>query len=206
MTVLEILKPLIELAAARKVKVVLMTALGVNADDNIPYREAEILLEKSGTPYVIVRPNWFTDNFVTYWGEGIKHGVIAVPAGEGKSSFIDTRDIADSVVAALTSSAFDGKAFDLTGPEALGYAEAAALIGKATGKEVAYVALTDDAFVSQLVGFGVPEAYAKFLASIFYPVREGWTAGVTNSVETLTGNPPRTVAAWVAENAGTLKG
>lgn len=206
MTTVETLKPLIEIAAARKVKVVLMTAFGVDADDSIPYRQAEILLEKSGTPYVIVRPNWFTDNFVTYWGEGIKHGVIAVPAGEGKSAFIDTRDIADSVVAALTTSAHDGKSFNLTGPDALSYGEAAALISKATGKEVNYIAVTDDAFVSQLVGFGVPEAYARFLAAIFYPVREGWTAAVTPAVQTLTGKAPRSVAAWVAENAAVLKG
>src|SRR3712207_7295368 len=48
-----------------------------------------------------------TDNFQLFWLEGIKHGVIAVPAGEGKSSFIDVRDIASSAAAALTSSAFD---------------------------------------------------------------------------------------------------
>ena len=64
----------------------------------------------------------------------------------------------------------------------------------------------DDTFVGILVGAGVPEVYARFLASIFHPVREGWTAVVTDDVRTLTGHPARQVAAWVKENAAILKG
>ena len=202
-----LLLPIIEAAATRGVKVVLQSVLGVDADDSIPYRQAEIALEKSGVRWVVLRPNWFTDNFVNYWKPGIDAaGDIAVPAADGKSSFIDARDIADSAAAALTTDRFDGKAFNLTGPEALGYAEAAALISEAIGKPVAYQAVDDDTFVGILVGAGVPEVYARFLASIFYPVREGWTAVVTDDVRTLTGHPARQVAAWVKENAAILKG
>jgi uncharacterized protein YbjT (DUF2867 family) len=201
-----LLLPVIEAAATRGVKVVLLSVFGVDADDSIPYRQAEIALEKSGVRWVVLRPNWFTDNFINYWKPGIDAaGVIAVPAADGKSSFIDARDIADSAAAALTTDHFDGKAFNLTGPEALGYAEAAALISDAMGKPVAYQAVDDDSFVGNLVGAGVPEVYARFLASIFYPVREGWTAAITDDVRTLTGHPARSVAAWVKENAEVLK-
>ncbi len=201
-----LLLPIIEAAATRGVKVVLQSVLGVDADDSIPYRQAEIALENSGVRWVVLRPNWFTDNFVNYWKPGIDAaGVIAVPAADGKSSFIDVRDIADSAAAALTTDRFDGKAFNLTGPEALGYSEAAALISEAIGKPVAYQAVDDDTFVGTLVGAGVPEVYARFLASIFYQVREGWTAVVTDDVRTLTGHPARQVAAWVKENAAALK-
>ncbi|WP_026789507.1 SDR family oxidoreductase [Pleomorphomonas oryzae] len=201
-----LLLPIIEAAATRGVKVVLQSVFGVDADDSIPYRQAELALEKSGVRWVVLRPNWFTDNFINYWKPGINAaGVIAVPAANGKSSFIDARDIADSAAAALTTDRFDGKAFNLTGPEALGYAEAAALISEAIGKPVAYHAIDDDTFVGNLVGAGVPEVYARFLASIFYPVREGWTATVTDDVRTLTGHPARQVADWVKQNAETLK-
>ncbi|MBS1166829.1 MAG: NAD(P)H-binding protein [Proteobacteria bacterium] len=201
-----LLLPVIEAAATRGVKVVLLSVFGVDADDSIPYRQAEIALEKSGVRWVVLRPNWFTDNFINYWKPGIDAaGVMALPAADGKSSFIDARDIADSAAAALTTDRFDGKAFNLTGPEALGYAEAAALISEAIGKPVAYQAVDEDTFVGNLVGAGVPEVYARFLASIFYPVREGWTAAVTDDVRTLTGHPARSVAAWVKENVDVLK-
>jgi uncharacterized protein YbjT (DUF2867 family) len=31
-------------------------------------------LEKSCTLYVTLRPNWFSDNFHTFWKSGIEHG------------------------------------------------------------------------------------------------------------------------------------
>lgn len=198
------LLPVIEAAAARKVKVVLMTALGVDADDAIPYRQVELALERSGTPFVILRPNWFADNFHTFWKAGIDHGVIALPAAEGKTSFIDARDIAESAAAALSTDRFDGRAFNLTGPEALTYGEAAAILSSVTGKPIAYTAVSDDAFVGILTGAGVPEPYARFLATLFHPVREGWTARVTGDVETLTGQAPRALSTYAQDNAARL--
>jgi len=202
---MELLLPFIEAAAARKVKVVFQSVFGVDADDNIPYRQVEIALEKSGTPYVILRPNWFADNFHTFWKAGIDHGQISLPAGVGKSSFIDARDIAESAAAALTSSAVNGKAFNLTGSEALSYTEAASILSEVLGRPVSYVAVADDAFVATLTGAGVPADYARFLASIFYPVREGWTAIVTGDVEALTGKQPRSLRTYAQDHAADLK-
>ncbi|MDQ0390710.1 SDR family oxidoreductase [Labrys monachus] len=200
-----LLLPLIAAAAARKVKVVLQSVLGVDADDAIPYRQVEIALETSGTPYVILRPNWFADNFHTFWKPGIDHGQIALPAADGKSSFIDARDIAAGAVAALTSSDFDGRAFNLTGPEALSYAEAALILSEVIGRPIAYNAIDDATFIGILTGAGVPADYAAFLASIFHPVRAGWTAAVTGDVETLTGRPPRSLRTYATDNASLLK-
>ncbi|MGB0670346.1 MAG: SDR family oxidoreductase [Rhodospirillales bacterium] len=204
LTIVEMLAPVIEAAAKRGVKVVLQSVFGADADEDIPYRKVERLLENSGTPYVILRPNWFADNFHVFWKHGIDVGEITVPAATGKSSFIDARDIAASAVAALTSDRFNGKAFSLTGPEALSYGEAATLIAKALGKPVAYRAIDDAAFIAMLTGAGLPDGYASFLAAIFHPVREGWTAVVTGDVETLTGKAPRPLATYVADNADKL--
>ncbi len=202
---IDALTPVVEEAARRKVKIVFLSVFGVDADDSIPYRQVELKIIASGAPYVILRPNWFADNFHTYWKAGIEHGQIAVPAGEGKSSFIDVRDIADSAASALTSTDFDNKAFNLTGPKALSYGEAAAIISQAIGKPVGYSAVSDDVFIGILTGAGVPKDYAAFLASIFYPVREGWTSAVTGDVETLTGHAPRSLETYVADHVAALK-
>lgn len=201
----ELLLPVIQAAAARGVKVVLQTVFGVDADDAIPYRQVEIALERSGTPYVILRPNWFSDNFHNFWKAGIDHGQIALPAGTGKSSFIDVRDIAESAAVALTTDRFDGQSFNLTGPEAVSYADAAQLLSEVAGKPVRYVPIDDSAFVEALTGAGVARDYADFLASIFHPVREGWTAAVTDHVQTLTGHAPRSLATYVRDNAQRLR-
>jgi uncharacterized protein YbjT (DUF2867 family) len=195
------LQPLIEAAAARGIKVVLQTAIGVDADDNIPFRRLELLLERSGAPFVILRPNWFTDNFATYWRAGVEQGEIRVPAGNGKTSFIDTRDIAAAAAGALTNSAHDGKAFVLTGAESYDYAEAAVLLSNALGRRIAYQPVDGKTFVSEAAAGGVPQDYAELLAAIFHPVAEGWTAGVTDAVQTLSGKQPRTLKASIADLA-----
>ncbi|ELL0571305.1 SDR family oxidoreductase [Vibrio fluvialis] len=200
-----LLEPVNQAAAERNVKVVFQSVLGVDADDSIPYRQVEIALENSGVPYVILRPNWFADNFHTYWKAGIDQGVIGVPAGEGKSSFIDVRDIASSAAAALTTNRFDNQAFNLTGPEALSYAQAAQKISEALGKPVAYQAMEEGAFCDLLKSVGVPADYAEFLTSIFYPVREGWTAGVSDAVVTLTGKAPRSLDEYIADHLAELR-
>ncbi|ELI5734083.1 SDR family oxidoreductase [Vibrio fluvialis] len=200
-----LLEPVIQAAAERNVKVVFQSVLGVDADDSIPYRQVEIALENSGVPYVILRPNWFADNFHTYWKAGIDQGVIGVPAGEGKSSFIDVRDIASSAAAALTTNRFDNQAFNLTGPEALSYAQAAQKISAALGKPVVYQAMEEGAFCDLLKSVGVPADYAEFLTSIFYPVREGWTAGVSDAVATLTGKAPRSLDEHIADHLAELR-
>ncbi|WP_165313976.1 SDR family oxidoreductase [Vibrio ziniensis] len=200
----ELLIPVVEAAAARNVKVVFQSVLGVDADDSIPYRQVEIALENSGVPYVILRPNWFSDNFHTYWKAGIDQGVIAVPAADGKSSFIDVRDIASSAAAALSTDKFDNQAFNLTGPEAFSYAEAAAKISSALGKPVQYQAIEEGAFCDMLKSVGVPADYAEFLTSIFYPVREGWTAGVSDAVQVLTGKPARSLDSYIKDHLADL--
>lgn len=196
-----LLLPVVQGLAARGVKIVFQSVFGVDADDSIPYRQVELAVEAAGVPFVILRPNWFADNFHTFWHGGILQGGISLPAGQGKSSFIDVRDIAESAAAALTRKDFDGQAFNLTGPHALSYAEAATVLGQVIGRPVAYQAIDDASFIATLTAHGVPDDYAQFLASIFHPVREGWTAPVSDAVLTLTGHPARSLQTYAADHA-----
>ncbi|MBG5074382.1 SDR family oxidoreductase [Pseudomonas aeruginosa] len=204
LNVRDLLLPFVEAAASRKVKIVFQSAFGVDANGANPMRQMEILLEKSGTPHVILRPNWFSDNFHHFWKAGLDQGQIALPAGDSRTSFIDVRDIAASAIAALTSTAFDGKAFNLTGPEALSYADAAAILSEVTGKPVRYAATSDKAFIDMLENNGVPAANAAHMASIFHPVRQGWMSVVTDDVMKLTGKRPRTLREYAQDKVAAL--
>ena len=201
-----LLMPVVEQLAARRIKIVFQSAFGVDADDSIPYRQVELAIERSGTPFVILRPNWFADNFHTYWLAGVRQGLVAVPAGQGRSSFIDARDIAASAAAALTRSDVNGQAFNLTGPEALSYGEAVQRLSEVIGRPVRYEAVDDAGFIAQLAGAGVPRDYAELLAALFHPVREGWTAAVTDAVQQLTGQPPRSLRTYAEDHRQLLAG
>lgn len=188
-----VLLPLVQALTERRIKVVFMSALGVDADDSIPYRQVELAIERSGAPFVILRPNWFADNFHTFWRAGVAQGLMQLPAGQGATSFIDARDIAEAAAAALVRDDVNGRAFNLTGPQALGYAQAADMLSTALQRPVRYEAVSDELFVNQMQQAGLPADYAQFLAGIFHPVREGWTALVTDGVQQLTGRAPRSL-------------
>ncbi len=196
-----LLAPLIQEAKRRGLqKVVLMTAMGVNYDESTPFRRAEVELEKSGLGYNIIRPNWFMQNFHTFWIGGIKEfGKILLPAGDAKTSFIDSRDISEVAAKLLLDDSQSGKAFDLTGPEALTHAQVASLISQGTGRKVAYQEIEPTALKKSLLQAGLPEDYSDMLLFILEKLKAGYSAAITESVPQLLGRPARKFAGYVQD-------
>lgn len=196
-----LLAPLIDEAKARGLKrVVLMTAMGANADENAPMRKAEHRLETSGLAYNIIRPNWFMQNFHTFWLHGIQAvGQILLPVGDAKGSFIDTRDIAAVAARLLTSEEFVNRDFDLTGGRALDHAEVAAILTQATGKHVGFTDITPDAMLQGLLGAGLPQDYAEFLVLILGYFKAGYAERTTDAVQQITGQVPRTIEQYAKD-------
>ncbi len=198
------LSPVIEAAAARKVKIVYLSALGADAHPDQDHFKVETILKSSGTTHVSLRPNWFADNFHTFWKSDVLRGNLRLPAAQGKLGFIDARDIAACAAAALTSGKFDGGAFTITGPESLTYTQAAKILSTALKRTIKYTALTVDEYVKVRTSEGFPAEFARALADFFAPVRDGETAVVTNSVLELTGQPPRTLAVYARDHVADL--
>ncbi|XDD49856.1 NmrA family NAD(P)-binding protein [Leptospira sp. WS92.C1] len=198
-----ILNPWIEKAKSKKLqKVVLMTAMGVeHSPEDLPFRKLEIALKKSGLVYNILRPNWFMQNFQTFWISGIlKDKKIYFPAGNAKTSFIDARDIASSTVALLLGDSLNGQEFTLTGKESLTHEEVAAKLSKATGLNISFADITPEDFKKGLVEAGVNEDYANVLVYIAGALKEGHASPVLDTVKQITGNEPILFNQYANEN------
>lgn len=187
-----LLGPLIDQARERKLeKVVMMTALNANAIEETPMRQAELRLERSGLTYNIIRPNWFMQNFNSFWIKGIlEANTVFLPVGEGRASFIDARDIAAAAAALLDSHALDNRDFDLTGDESLTHAEAATLIGRATGKVIGFQDISSEEMLAGLLQAGLPQDYAHFLVMILGLLKQGASERRTTAVKDITGRDP----------------
>jgi uncharacterized protein YbjT (DUF2867 family) len=192
----ELLGPVIEAARARGLKkVVLMSAMGANADDNAPLRRAELQLERSGLAWNVIRPNWFMQNFNTFWLGGIQQqGKIMLPVGSARGSFIDARDIAAVAAELLSGSGFDNRDFDLTGAQALNHDEVAAELSRATsrtmGRTITYEDISPEAMRAGLLGAGLPAPYAEFMLVILGYFKAGYAERTTDAVATITGRAP----------------
>ena len=197
----QLLAPLIEQSKAASLsKVVLMTAMGANAFEASPMRQAELALEKSGLAYNIIRPNWFMQNFNSYWLQGIRSAnKISLPVGQAKTSFIDARDIAATASALLQTDEFSNRDFDLTGPESLTHGQVAGLISEATGKAITFEDSTPEALLSQLDKAGLPRDYAEFLVMILGALKQGHAERRTDAVQAITGRAPIAFAQYARD-------
>ena len=171
---------------------VLMTAMGVDASDEIPLRQVEKHLIGSGMAYTILRPNWFMQNFTTgFIRPQLDDGdAFYVPAGEAKSSQIDTRDVGAVAARVLTSDDHAGREYALTGPEAFSYGEAAAVLSDVSGRDISYVPIPDEALRQALSEAGWHPGQVELMVNLFQGVRAGYTAAVTPDVENVLWRPP----------------
>lgn len=198
------LNPLIDAARSAGVRhVALLTARGVEMSEDIGLRKVERHLMASGLAYTILRPTWYMQNFSVGFIRPMiaQTGAIFLAAGDGKTSFIHTDDIAAVAAAALTRPGHEGQEYTLTGGRALSYGEAADIISAASGRPIGYVPISSDQMRQSLIGGGWPPESADFMTGLFYPVQQGWAAGVSPDVALVLGRQPITFEQFAAENA-----
>jgi uncharacterized protein YbjT (DUF2867 family) len=152
----------------------------------------EAYIRDSGIPYTFLRDNLYADFFPMMIGED---GVIRGPAGDGVVSAVAQADIAE-VAAAVLRSPDDhaGRTLDLTGPEDLGLAEVAAIVGRATGRRVTYHPETVEEAYASRAAYGAPDWQVDAWVSTYTAIAAGELAGVTDTVPSITGHRARSLA------------
>lgn len=167
---------------------------------------AERRVMETGLPYTMLRPTNFMQNFINYNVAGLaKSRTLRHAVGDARIAFIDTRDIAAIAVAALTEGGHEGRAYDLSGPEALSYHDVAAKLSKATGLPFRYEPISDVELVRAAIAAGTSPAVARGSLSLQQHYREVGTGPVNGWTEVITGKPARTLDAFFAEHAALFK-
>lgn len=120
-------------------------------------------------------------------------------------SFIDSNDIAKSVVGAFEDSVEKNRGYMLTGREAIDHSEVAKYLSIATGTTISYEDISSERFVSMVVNNGIKQDYANFLAMIAGALKEGHSVAITGDVKYLSGNEPTKFEEYAKENASIWK-
>lgn len=185
--------PVIDEAKKRGVsQIVFLSLLGAQHLPFVPHRKVERYLERSGIPYTFLRASFFMQNLSTTHAREIRdQHLIDVPAGDGKTSFVDVEDLADVAALAMTEPGHTGQAYDLTGNEALDYHEVAVLLTRELGRPIAYRAPGLVGFLARRVRSGLPFGFALVMGAIYTTARMGKAALVTSDLERLLGRSPR---------------
>ncbi|MCR6481844.1 NAD(P)H-binding protein [Amycolatopsis sp. OK19-0408] len=163
------------------------------------HRPAEEALAASGLRWTLLRPNFYLQNFLRQ--PTIRtEGVFSLPRIEAPISFADTGDIARVAARVLTTDGHDGRVYDITGPEALTYAEAADRFSAVLGKPVRYLGPPDEEARAAMLARGLPEFQADALIEVARAYRHGGAERVTPVVGELTGRPATTFEEFVRAN------
>jgi NAD(P)H dehydrogenase (quinone) len=187
----------IDVARRAGVRHVLYTSI-INPEPENPavvaadHRATEEGLLDSGLEWTFLRNSIYAEYQVPTASQAIASGRHVHNGGEGAVSYVSRADCAAAAAGALAGAAQPGRAYDVTGPEAISAAEFAALAGELSGRPIEVVAVDDDAYVAVLVEHAhMPEPAARDIASFGASAREGFGATVGDGVEELSGRPPR---------------
>jgi uncharacterized protein YbjT (DUF2867 family) len=193
--------PFIEAARQSGVShVVFLSLMGVESNTVTPHYKIEQYLRATGIPFTFLRPSFFMQNLDTTHRDDIReHGEILVPAGRGKTSFIDTRDIAAVALKVLTEPGHTNKAYELSGSEALDYYEVAQIFTRVLGKPVKYSNPGILSFVHRMRQRNFPFNFILVMIALYSVARLGYAAKVTDTLEKLLGHPPTTIAQYIRD-------
>ena len=164
----------------------------------------EEAIKASGVGYTILRMNWYAENLLSSLPSALQSGKWYTSAGGGALAHVSREDTARAAAGALLTGDAS-RTLTVTGPAALTSREIAAVASEVTGKPIEVVDVTDEQLAAGAVAAGVPEPVVHgFIVPFDANTRLGRVALTTNAVETLWGEKPQGLKAFLEANKAAL--
>jgi len=186
------IRPFLELSIAAGVKRFVFLSSSSVPEGGPLLGQVHQYLRQRVPSWVVLRPSWFMQNFSerAHRDTILQQGAIFSATGSGKIPFIDAADIAAAAVEALTDESFPNSDPILTGPDLLNYADVAEILTKLAVRPVRYHPLKEHELAASFEKSGLPQHYARLLASLDIAIANGSEARLTAEVERITGRKP----------------
>lgn len=170
------------------------------------HRQSERRLEQSGIPWTFLRPSGFMQNLLQQAKMISFTGTFALPMAQAAVGHIDARDIADVAARALLGPEHQGRAYELSGPEALTYDQVAEKLSGIAGRPVHYLAATPEQWGQTMQGYGVPAPVVDGLLDLYRYYVSGGSSTVSPAVAEILGRPARSMTDFINEHQGAFRG
>ena len=184
-------------------EIVFLSIIGADKNRIVPHYAIERAIEQLNIPSVFLRCSFFMQNLNTTHREDIRlRDRLFMPAGNGRTSFIDVRDIAAVAVKILTESKGElpiDCAYDLTGATALTYVEVANTFTTVLGRPIQYTNPSIPIFIWQMLRQGFPLQFVLVMVGIYITARFRLADMVTTDVQQLLGRSPISIDRYVED-------
>jgi uncharacterized protein YbjT (DUF2867 family) len=173
--------------------VVFLSLQGAERNKVVPHATVESWLRASGMAWTFVRASFFHQNLTTTHVSDVRdRDEILVPAGDGATAFVDAHDVGAVAAAALLDrTGHAGRAWTVTGPRALTYAQVAEILTAELGRPVRYArpgALRYARHARRVLD--MPWGMVAVTTAIYTTARLGLAAALTDDVRTVLGREP----------------
>ncbi len=188
-------RPFVEAMKRAEVKQVAFLSLqGVENNPVTPHHKIEKLIVEAGLPFTFLRPGFFMQNLSTVHRDEIRErNEIFVPAGHGKTSFVDIRDVGAVAALVLSHSGSEhlNRGYELTGSEALGYGEVADVLTSVLGRKITYRNPSVPRFIwRKWQKENTPLGFTLIMVALYTISKLGKAAGLSDELERLLSRRP----------------
>lgn len=192
-------------------RVVFLSVQGAEQNPLVPHHAIEKHLKALAKAhptfsYTLLRSAFFMQNLSTTHAPDIRElSEILVPAGNGRTAFVDARDVGAAAALVLTEgepAPSANHAYELTGREALTYDEVAGIMTRVCGRLIRYNRPGLLRFYRAMRRRGYARGYVAVMMALYSNARLGLAAHLSPDLETLLGRPPMMLAPFVREMVG----
>jgi uncharacterized protein YbjT (DUF2867 family) len=169
------------------------------------HEKGEAAIRASTVPFTFVRPTGFMSNLLA-WAHTIKtEQIVRSSTADGRRPFIHSEDIAAVSVEALLTDVYLGQAISITGPDALTFGGATAIIAEAIGCPLKYESISDEEARERYAKVSGSPEETEAHVTLWRAIRQGRLAEVTHDVERILGRLPITLGQWAKENVDSFR-
>ncbi|PVW05343.1 NAD(P)-dependent oxidoreductase [Microbacterium sp. Gd 4-13] len=183
----------IDAAVAANVSKFVYTSLA-HADTSVlplapEHQDTERAIAASGLPAVILRNNWYTENYAADLARAAETGVVASSVGDGHIASATRADFADAAAVVLLEDGHVGEVYELSGDTSWTFDDFAAAAAEITGRPVAYQPLTTQEQSAALEAAGLDAGTIGFVTALEAGIRDGALADADGTLTRLIGRP-----------------
>ena len=183
----------------------------VNADLNevstiaVDHRRTELILEESGVAWTMLRNHIYANGLVDQAIQIVRDGGLVTHTPDARVAYVTREDCAAAAAAVLATPGHENRAYNITGPDAIGPRELVALASEISGKSVALIVLSEAAYRQRLAESGTPEASIDGTVSFAAELDSPHLREPTTAVADLTGRPAMSVRQLLLMNRERLR-
>jgi uncharacterized protein YbjT (DUF2867 family) len=199
------MKPFIDAAVNAGCRhIVYISVLGADSSPVIPHYHVEKHVKESGVHYTILRASFFMQNLCrkisTHGMDIAARNEIFIPAGKGKFSFIDARDVAAVALQVFAHpDAYVDHIFNFTGPERLDLFQVAPIFSRVLARPIRYTHPSMLHFWFRLLRRGVSWDTIFFMTIVYTLTRLGRNENINDELPKTLGRPATKMPQFVED-------